>query len=142
MPRIALVNMIAGFFLLTFAGASGAFLATDITYGYISDPALLASWRHLLQRSAHGHTNLFGMIHILFGLTLMYSRLTDFQKALQTIGLGLASASMCIGMFIKSYAPATIGVGVFDIVIGAGLSAGLLALASHGVGLALRVRAS
>jgi hypothetical protein len=139
MPRVGLFNMTFGFFLLTFAAAAGSFVATDMTEAFLRDPAALNSWRLTLERSAHGHTNLFALLHIAFGLTLPYSRFSRRVKWLQTLGLGLGSLVMAVLMVVRAGAGPVEGYDPLQLMMGAGLSAALLALAAHAVALMLRM---
>ena len=139
MPRLGILNMLIGFSVLAFAAAAGAFLATDITAGYLHDKALLETWRLLLLKSAHGHTNLFGTLHVLLGLTLPYSALKPSVKKAQTIGLLLGTLAMGPGMMIRAFAGPFEGVDATEGVIGLMLTAALAALATHAYGLGLKL---
>lgn len=136
MPRLGLLNLTIGFLLLTIAAAAGPFLATDISAGYLRDKALLETWSLLLQKSSHGHTNLFGMLHVMFGLTLPYSLLSAGVKKLQTVGLALGSLGMGPVLLVRAALGPTNGIDVTEIVIGTFLSCALAALATHAFGLA------
>ena len=69
MPRIGLLNMVVGFIFIFLSASAGFFLLQSIRVFIIRDNTELLSWWVQLSASAHGHTNLFGMLHILFGLT-------------------------------------------------------------------------
>lgn len=140
MPRIALLNIMLGFTVLTITAAAGAFLATDITTAYVKDLALLGSWSLHLQRSAHGHTNLFGMLHVLLGLTLTYSIFSPRIKIWQTVGLTLGTLAMGPMMLIKATMAPVEGYDAIGLVIGAMLSAALAALATHALGVGLKLK--
>ena len=135
MPRLAIFNFLIGFLVLSLAAAAGSFIAVSITDSYLKDRAIAASWELLLSRSAHGHTNLFGILHILFGLTLPYSACSLRQKKAQTIGLFFGTVAMSFGMMIKAYSGPSQSGGLWDVVVGGLLSCALLALASHTLGL-------
>src|SRR4051812_12910773 len=122
MPRLGVLNMMIGFLVLSIAAAAGPFLATDITAGYLHDKALLETWSLLLQKSSHGHTNLFGTLHVLFGLTLPYSALGNRVKKLQTIGLALGSLGMGPVLLVRAALGPTAGLDPTEIVIGTFLS--------------------
>lgn len=139
MPRLALVNMLIGFVVLTFVAAAGSFIATDLTQGYLRDPSSLESWQLLLAKSAHGHTNLFGMIHILFGLTLPYSLLSQRFKAMQTLGFGLGTFAMGPVMLVRGYVGPQDHIDLVEVCLGVMLSLALFAMASHAWGLAARI---
>lgn len=136
MPRLGLLNMLLGFLVLSVAAAAGPFIASDITAGYLRDKALLETWQLLLQKSSHGHTNLFGMLHVLFGLTMPYSALSERFKKLQTVGLALGSIGMGPVMLARAAIGPVQGIDVTEVVIGTFLSCALAALATHTFGLA------
>ncbi len=139
MPRLALINMAIGFFVLTLAASYGAFIATDLTSQFIHDPALINSWTSKLTQSAHGHTNLFGLLHIALGLTLPYSVWAERVKTFQTIGLGLGTLAMGPLMLIKSGLAPSENPDLISLAIGIGLSAALIALFTQAAGIAVRV---
>lgn len=139
MPRIAILNILIGFTVLFLAAAAGAFLATTITDGFLYDKVILESWAHLLQRSAHGHTNLFGVLHICLGLTMPYSQLSPKTKMVQTAGLSLGTIAMGPLMLIRAAVGPSSEIDLSGIVIGICLSAALLALAIQIFGLSLKL---
>lgn len=141
MPRLALLNMLIGFSVLALAAMAGAFIATDITQGYLRDKVVLESWALLLQKSAHGHTNLFALVHVCFGLTMPYSALPMRVKGWQTVGLALGTLGMAVGMTVRSFLGPTDGVDVAELAVGGMLSAALVAIASHAFGLAAKLKA-
>ena len=138
MPRLGLVNMALGFLVLFFAACGGAFVAFDMTEAYLRNTEQLHSWQNVLLSSAHGHTNLFGMLHILFGLTLPYSPLPSRWKVAQTLGLFAGVIAMGPLMMVRSaWGPSESLEGI-GLVIGIFLSAALLTLASHASALLYR----
>ncbi len=138
MPRLGLLNMALGFTVLFFAACAGAFVSFDLTEAYLRDVTQLHTWRTTLLSSAHGHSNLFGLLHIAFGLTLPYSPLEARWKALQTGGLFGGVVAMGPLMMIRSaYGPSESLEGV-GLLIGALLSLALLTLASHASALIYR----
>jgi hypothetical protein len=139
MPRLSLLNFLVGFVAIFLSAASGAFIAFDTSEAFLKDPGLLDSWQMITQRSAHGHTNLFGILHICLGLTLPYSALPPKFKVIQTIGLGTGTFAMSILMIVRSYVGAAVTIDALDIAIGVCLSASLAALAAHCYGLGLRL---
>ncbi len=139
MPRLAQFNLTFGFFILFLAAAAGAFIADDMTTGYLKDRALLETWTLLLSKSAHGHTNLFGLIHIAFGLTMSQSVFSSRIKLLQTVGLVLGTTAMAVLMLVRARLGPTEDFDVVGILIGALLSCALAALASHAAGLAAKL---
>ena len=73
MPRIATGNMLIGFIFIFLSASAGLFLSTEHVRAHVNGGAELTSWWIQLSSSAHGHTNLFGMLHVLLGLTMPYS---------------------------------------------------------------------
>lgn len=139
MPRLALVNMLLGFAVLFLAAAAGPFIATTMTEGYLRDKALLDEWSLMLQRSAHGHANLFGLLHVCFGLSMPYSVLGERLKKLQTVGLAAGSFAMGPLMLWRAAAGPSEGVDASSAAIGVCLSAALAAVGSHAFGLWLKL---
>lgn len=139
MAKIGILNMLIGFSLIFFAASAGSFVANDITYKFIREQNLLDSWLSLMLKSAHGHTNLFGMLHICFGLTLPYSKSKYLVKIYQTIGLGLGSFAMSGLMVLRGLIVPNEGFDYLGVVIGICLSAALVAIAAHVVGLLLKL---
>ena len=136
MSRLAIFNMALGFFLLCFSAMGGSFIAFDLTEGYLKDPEILTSWQLALQKSSHGHTNLFAMIHILMGLTLSYSVLSQKVKILQTWFLAAGSVAMGPLMLMRAAAGPSSSFDLIGLSIGGGLSLSFAALALHFFGLA------
>ncbi|MFW7380166.1 MAG: hypothetical protein ACOH5I_15235 [Oligoflexus sp.] len=137
MNRIGVYNMLIGFVVLFLAAAGGAFIASDLTTGFLRDPEILSSWQTTLLTSAHGHTNLFAMIHILFGLSLPYSKLPLKVKHWQTFGLLAGTIAMGPGMMYRAFKGPTETLDISGLLVGLGLSAALITLISHSAGLYL-----
>lgn len=135
MPKISIIHMAIGFSVVFFVAAAGAFLSLDITDSYVYETGQIDTWQHLLLRSAHGHTNLFGMLHILFGLTLPYSNFSQKVKNFQGCGLGMGTLAMSLGLFIQAQLGPSQGYSVIGVVLGILLSAALVAIGSHSVAL-------
>jgi len=133
--KIARWNMIIGFAVLVFAASGGFFLATEQTESFAAGSAAKSTWWFAVATSAHGHTNLFGMIHILLGLTMAYSKAGPRVKLLQSIGVGLGTFTMSFLMLVRSLRPPESGRDFLGYLIGIMLSASLLALTSHVMGL-------
>lgn len=138
MPRLAILNMCSGFLILTLVAAAGSFIATDITVGYLQDAKALETWRLLIAKSSHGHTNLFAMIQILFGLTIPYSPLSNRIKTLQSLGIFLGIVAMGPIMLIRGYLGPMDKLDLVEVCLGSMLSCALLALLSHASGLWLK----
>lgn len=140
MTKISLLNLIFGFFVISVAAMAGSFLALDTARAFIYDKSILESWSIIIQQSAHGHTNMFGMLHIMLGLTLPYSLLSLKTKAIQSFGLGLGTVAMSFLMMLRSeYKPEVGSFDVLGFIIGAFLSVALLALLLHVYGLLLKL---
>ena len=138
MQRVGLINIIIGFALVFLAACGGAFVAVDTTYRFLEGQHA-AGWAQVLQTSSHGHTSLFGLIHIAVGLTMPYSRLTSPQKAVQTLLLSGGALAMGPGMLLRaSYGP-TSSFEWNGMIIGGLLSAALLSILLHIVGLAIKL---
>jgi len=135
MNRIAILNMLIGFSAIFLAACAGSFIAFDTTEAFIKDKALLESWQMIMLKSAHGHTNLFGMIHIALGLTMPWSKLSLKIKKLQTIGLSMGTFAMSALMTTKSYMGPANELDFLDISIGIFLSAALLSIGLQCYGL-------
>lgn len=136
MARLGLWNIALGFAVISIAAAGGAFVANEITLAYVFDPAALDSWGQLMRTSSHGHTNLFGMLHILLGLTLPYSRCSLRLKLAQTLGLAAGVLAMGPGMLAKAILGPTAELSLIDVSIGTGLTLALGSLVSHTVAIA------
>lgn len=135
MPRIAVINFVIGFFVLFVAAGAGAFIATDLTNAFVRDQVLLNSWSAVLSRSAHGHTNLFALMHICFGLTLPYSIFSQRIKIFQTVALAAGTFAMGPLMILRSQMPPSENYDAVGIAIGVCLSAALVMIFSHAAGL-------
>ena len=128
MSRLGLFNIFFGFMVVGVIGLSGAVMSVYTAEMILQRPQELLTWSAILQKSAHAHGNLFGMLHVLFGLTLPYSRAKIFTKKLQTFALMLGTFAAGPLMWLRSYSSE----GSFLVVlISVGLSAFLLALFSH-----------
>lgn len=139
MSRLAIFNGAFGFLWIALAAMAGSFIAIDITESFTNDLSGLNSWQLTLMRSAHGHSNLFGMLHIAFATTLAWSRYSAKIKLWQTVGLVLGSLCMGPVMVLRSYLPPPIGIDLMGILVGVLLTAALLAIASHSYALFARM---
>ena len=138
MSRLAVLNMLIGFIVLSLIAAAGSFIATDMTEAFLNDKEILFTWETMLLRSAHGHTNLFAVLHICFGLTMSYSTLSIRIKKLQTWGLFLGTFAMGPLMFWRAKVGPVSDVDATELLIGLFLSCALVALVSHSYGLAMK----
>ena len=135
MPRLGLLNITWGFLLILASAMGGVFLSYDLTEGFLKDAKLLGNWQAVLQASAHGHTNLFGLLHIVMGLTFPYHLWSNFIKKLQTVGLGLGALAMGPGMLWRASLGPTSSLDFNGVVLGVAFFCAFLALASHFFGL-------
>lgn len=134
MQRIGILNMFLGFMLIFLAASAGAFVAMDATHRFL-DGVPVATWRDMLQASAHGHTSLFGIIHISFGITLPYSILSQRLKKIQTVGIFCGAMAMGPMMMIRAALGPTPTYEWNGLLIGGLLTLALFAIAGHAYGL-------
>lgn len=135
MPKIALYNMFLGFAIVAIAAMGGVFNAYELTDLYLKGPAVSPEWQRVLSHSAHGHTNLFGILHIIFGLTMPYSKITlKFGKTL-TIGLSLGAIAMGPLLLIRAAMGPTASLTPLGVTIGLFLACALSAIMVHAWGL-------
>lgn len=139
MQRIALVNMIFGFSAIILASLGGFFLATDADKAFLMNKELLQSWQYTLFKSAHGHLNLFGILHILIGLTMPYSKLPLRLLNMQSLGLMIGTLCMGFLLIFRGYLGISEGLDILGITIGICLSIALLALIVHCSGLIMKL---
>ena len=135
MARLSILNMLIGFTILFIAACGGPFLAQITTDEFIQTDTPLNNWLFTLLKSAHGHTNLFGMIHILLGITLPYSCLSTKTKRLQTIGLSMGSFSMSFLLILRAFQGPKNDIDYLGMLIGLCLSAALAAIGLQAFGL-------
>jgi hypothetical protein len=138
MSRIGLINLAWGFLLIFMAACGGAFVAMNATDKFMAGTTSPV-WESMLQASSHGHTSLFGMIHILLGLTLAYSHATYRENLLKSLGLFAGSFAMGPLMLIRAALGPTLSTELNGILIGVGLSAALMAILYHAIGLFKKV---
>lgn len=131
MQRLGILNMAIGFMVLFLAAAAGAFVSFDMTQAFLHDTKQLYTWEATLLQSSHGHTNLFGMLHILLGLTLPYSPFAPRWKLLQTAGLLAGVLAMGPLLMLRAYGGISDSFDALGIAIGCGLSAALASIGSH-----------
>jgi hypothetical protein len=79
------------------------------------------------------------MLHVLFGLTVAYSAFSPKVKSWQTCGLALGTVAMGPMMLVKAATPPVEGYDALGLIMGAMLSAALAALASHALGVGLKL---
>ena len=138
MSRIGLLNMAWGFLLIFMAACGGAFVAINATDQFMAG-TMAPQWQSMLQASSHGHTSLFGVIHILLGLTLNYSDATLRQNIIKSAALFAGSFAMGPRLLIRAALGPTLSTEVNGILIGVGLSGALAAILLHSIGLFHRI---
>jgi len=139
MPKLALYNMALGFAWICVAAAAGAFVSTSLTEQFLNE-IQHKDWLLTLKTSAHGHTNMFAVIHILFGLTMPYSMVNNRVKRLQTYGITLGTIAVAFGLLAIGFRGPVRGLHLFEVLTGAFLSCALLALIVHVYGICLRAQ--
>lgn len=139
MPQLAIVNMFIGFLVIFISASAGSFIAFDLTEAFVKNQEFLLSWELILKRSAHGHFNLFGLIHIVFGLTLSYSKLPNKVKKLQTLALGMGTLAMGPGLLLRAHQGPSLELDVLAVVVGTCACFALLAIVSHAFGLYVKL---
>lgn len=135
MPRLALLNITLGFFLLSVAACGGIFLSFYSTNAFLFDKSLMGTWLYHLARSAHTHTSQFGILHIAFGLSLAYSPWSQRFKQLQTLLLAMGSLAMSLLLLLRAYQGPRSSFDFVGLLIGAGAMGALATLLSHCYGL-------
>jgi hypothetical protein len=131
MSRLSILNMALGFMVLFFAACAGAFVAFDMTQAFLHDITQLETWEMTLLKSSHGHSNLFGLLHIVLGLTLPYSPLTLRWKTVQTVCMFGGVLAMGPGMVMRAMAGPSESFDALGLSIGVGLSMALVSLGTH-----------
>lgn len=139
MSRIGIANILLGFLVIIIASCGGFFLATDADKAFLIDKEILSSWQYTLFKSAHGHLNSFGILHILMGLSISYSQLSIRWLWMQSIGLFLGTFTMGALVFARAYTGVPQGLDVLGVVIGVLLMCSLISLCMHCYGLALKL---
>lgn len=140
MPRIAIVNMLIGFILIFVSSLSGFFVAYNLGEGFKHDPASLNSWQMIVMAASHGHTSLYGMLHVFLGLTIPYSVLSSRVKVAQTFGVLVGAFSMSVLMMLRmGRLPQATTEDYLGFLIASGLMLSLGALFLHCIGLAFKL---
>ena len=139
MSQLSLLNMALGFLVIFLAACGGAFVSFDMTQAYLHDLTQLHTWQLELLKSAHGHSNLFGFLHIALGLTLPYSSLALRWKKWQTMALFAGVLAMGPGMIMRALSGPSESFEPLGLAIGFGLSLSLVCLGTHAAALFYRV---
>lgn len=136
MPFLKTLNFFLGFLFLFLASSSGFFLAKESSFAILEAKEILTSWAYVLQKSAHAHTNLFGLLHVAFGVSLSSSLLSLRIKIFQTLGFFLGGLAMSLLLFLRSYLLYSEAFSAFLSTLSAlFLSCSLLAMGTHLFGL-------
>ena len=138
LSRVALANMTWGFFLLFVAACGGAFVALHLTEAFMSQN-VAPNWQSTLQTSSHGHTSLFGIIHVLLGLTIPYDGQTNKIRVLKSIALFCGSFAMGPLMLMRSAFGPAASTSWTGILVGVALAVALFGVLSHSVDLFRRL---
>jgi hypothetical protein len=138
MSRIGLANMAWGFFMIFVAACGGAFVALRLTETFMA-ANFTPRWESVLQTSSHGHTALFGTIHVLLGLTLPYDGRHRKVQTFKSLGLLLGSLAMGPLMLIRASLGPTLSTEFNGLLIGFCLSCALIAVLTHCVDLTRRI---
>ncbi len=138
MPRLGLLNILIGFSWIALAASGGVFVANEITYRFLENISV-QPWKEIISAASHGHSALFGLVQIVFGLSLSYSTLSIRWKKIQTIGLCCGLLGMGPLMMIRAYIGPTPGYDWNGIILGGLLSVWLLAIISHIFGLGAKM---
>lgn len=139
MSRLGLLNMAWGFFILIFTGFMGMFNAYSLTDVYLKGREVVPQWEQVLFDSAHGHLGLFGIIHVLMGLTFPYSTMPDLVKRLQTIGLVLGCFAMGPLLVVRGKLGPEVSFSPLGMTIGLCMTLAMMSLIAHLIGLAEKV---
>jgi hypothetical protein len=138
MSRVGLLNLAWGFFMIFMAACGGAFVALRTAENFISG-TLAPQWEAVLQASSHGHTALFGVIHILLGLTIPYARSSIRHDQLKSLGILAGSFAMGPLLLIRASLGPTLSTELNGVMVGVALSMALLGILFHAIGLLRRV---
>ena len=70
MSKVSVINVLIGWIGLVISAFAGVFIASDLSTEFINHSQMSETWKSVIIQSSHGHSNMFSMIHILFGLSL------------------------------------------------------------------------
>ena len=130
------LNLLIGFTAILFAASGGAFVANELTENFVNELIQQNhSWFVTMLRSAHGHTNLYGMLHILLGLTLNHSSCCAKTKKVQTGFMFCGTLAMSIGMLIQGFGAPSNSINVLTLVLGLGLALSVVSIVLHVFGI-------
>lgn len=137
---LARFNIAFGFFVIGLISCAGAVMSFDVTDAIVRDPQTLLAWKAILQKSAHAHGNLFGMLHILFGMTLQHSLFSHRVRLAQTGGFLLGSLAAGPLMWVRSFSSAPDETMVLTYILSVFFVAALVAIFSHSLGVFLSLK--
>ena len=138
MNRIALINMAWGFMLILMAACGGVFVALNTTEAFMQG-IVTPRWQELLQTASHGHISLFGVIHVLLGLTIPYAKASPFENRIKSIGVALGSLAMGPLLLVRAALGPTMSTELNGVLIGVCLSSAIFAIAYHAFGIMLKI---
>ena len=141
MSKPQLINFIIGYGLLILGVGIGGYVTNQIEESLLyQNPSQLMVLKLAIMKSSHGHTNLFGMLHILVALSFPYLLFPRRMLWWITGGLSLGSFGMSVLLLTKSFflfdAKMT---GYLSIGIGLCLTGALLAIMTCFVGMVGRL---
>ncbi len=139
MSKVSLINVLIGWVGLVISAFAGVFIASDLSTEFINHSQMSETWKSVIIQSSHGHSNMFSMIHILFGLSLSYSVYSSRIKLIQTILLFMGLIAMGPLMYLRSNIKPTPDLGLVEVSIGICLSLSLLSMCSHCMGIASKL---
>lgn len=128
LSKSSILNVTIGFWTIFFAACGGTFLATQSHQAFVHDVSLLSSWQFTLMKSAHTHTNLFGILHILLGMTLPIAKLNKNQATGMTLGFFCGTLAMSVLLIIRSFHMPLVTFDWLGVVNGCLLSCALVAI--------------
>lgn len=139
MSRLAILNMFIGFVAVSFATAGGFFVALEAEQLFKTKEFAINNWHLTLMKSAHGHLNLYGYLHILFGVTLPYSRCPNKIKLVQTLGLAMGTLTMGLLVSLRAFQEVPKNQNLMGFLIGCLLFTSLISISVHCVGLGMKL---
>lgn len=131
MKKIALIHICTGFWLVFFAAAFGAFIGLQVESSFFHGKDELLSWSFLLLKSAHTHTNMFGFLHILMGLTLAHCKMSLLLEKIIFWLILSGSFTMSILMVIRSFFLPNENLAILMLASGVFLSFSLIGILIH-----------
>ena len=133
--------MLLGFLLLFVGALGGFFVAYSLGEAYKHNPDAIGGWQLALMAASHGHTSLFGSLHILVGLTMPYCLTSAKTKVFQTIGIIMGAISMSFLMMLRmnQKIPNSVTEDYLGFLISIGLLMSIVALGLQCLGLLKKI---